>query len=694
MPTFSVTAWRGTERSATWRVSPNGIEANATRAKKTDTNGASSKSRRSARAGRKSSLVSIFSVSARGWNRPRARTPKMDARLAPMRSCMIADCLRSTQPRRAATFRTKSIMNATRPNAMPRSIIGESPVRLGRRGPSPATSCGSHRWTRRSHGEQPPRVPERLVAEPREGGHGRGELAEPVLRASRRRRLAQGRQHPTHDLPFGQRLAEWLDRLPEALHAALEIRVRPVALDPGRRREHPVGADARAVDVGAGEDDRLDGPQRLEHLRFGPRTVQEVVSEDPKAADLPAAGGVEDGARVVAQAQELGAQRVRVLVGADQEVVLVARHPWRHLARDAPDRADVQEATEREEVLVRHLGRRDDADCLRRHATERRGDGRDRLVPRRVADRLALTVPGYEESVRVVDEPEPVAPGVAEPPAVDVRVEARLEPRDPAPVGVMRPTSVHVRVDVAAARASGAHGLGRLEVPHAHLEAEVAVGQRADRTDVHDVARILVVELSARKEPDLGVVATLEDAQLPRAGDLVAEAHAARAEDASLGVEDDVRPEGYRLRLVHLLVRHPRIVEAVLHVVDLEPALAGLVADRAVERVIDQVELHDRLARLAHPVGLREDDHAVGGDRVAGDRGPRRLLEVDHAETTLAGDREAGVIAIVRDLDAGAAGGLDEVGPGRDLDLLAIDRELGHRYLGTSASNSPRNFSM
>src|SRR5438093_13769080 len=34
--------------------------------------------------------------------------------------------------------------------------------------------------------------------------------------------------------------------------------------------------------------------------------------------------------------------------------------------------------------------------------------------------------------------------------------------------------------------------------------------------------------------------------QLPRAGDLVAEAHAARAEDASLGVEDDVRPEGYR----------------------------------------------------------------------------------------------------------------------------------------------------
>jgi hypothetical protein len=47
-------------------VSPNGIEANATRAKKTETAGASSNRIRSARAGRKSSFVSIFKVSASG----------------------------------------------------------------------------------------------------------------------------------------------------------------------------------------------------------------------------------------------------------------------------------------------------------------------------------------------------------------------------------------------------------------------------------------------------------------------------------------------------------------------------------------------------------------------------------------------------------------------------------------------------
>src|SRR5213078_4652776 len=71
-----------------------------------------------------------------------------------------------------------------------------------------------------------------------------------------------------------------------------------------------------------------------------------------------------------------------------------------------------------------------------------------------------------------------------------------------------------------------------------------------------------------------------------------------------LRVQHDVRAERHGHPLVHLLVPHPRVVEAVLHVVDLEPALARLVAHRTVERVVDQVELHDRLARLLDAVGL------------------------------------------------------------------------------------------
>src|SRR5258705_6624599 len=281
-----VTAWSGTTRPATWSVSPNGIEAKATSAKKTETAGARSKSSRSARAGRKSSFVSILRVSASGWNRPRARKPKMDARFAPMRSCMIADCLRSTQPSSAATFSTNSITNITRPNAIPRSI--------------------SMLWARRRrHGERVSRVADQLIAEPREGRHRGRELAEPVLGAHRRGRLAQRRQHAGHDLPFGQRLAQRLDRLAEALNPSLEVRVRPLALDPRRGRQHPVGMRARPVRVGAGEDDGVDDPERFEHVALRQGAGQEIVPEDPQELEPPRPRGLDDGPRVAAQAHQL-----------------------------------------------------------------------------------------------------------------------------------------------------------------------------------------------------------------------------------------------------------------------------------------------------------------------------------------------------------------------------------------------------
>ena len=69
------------------------------------------------------------------------------------------------------------------------------------------------------------------------------------------------------------------------------------------------------------------------------------------------------------------------------------------------------------------------------------------------------------------------------------------------------------------------------------------------------------------------------------------------------------------------------------------------------------------------------------------------LLDVHHAEPALSGDGQPGVIAVVGHLGAHRSRGLDEVGAGRDLDGLVVDRELGH-YFATSASNSSRNFSM
>ena len=56
-----------------------------------------------------------------------------------------------------------------------------------------------------------------------------------------------------------------------------------------------------------------------------------------------------------------------------------------------------------------------------------------------------------------------------------------------------------------------------------------------------------------------------------------------------------------------------------LEPVVLQPALAGLIADRAVDRVVQQQELLHRGARLVHVLArLALDHHAVGGRLLAG----------------------------------------------------------------------------
>src|SRR6185295_15144562 len=88
------------------------------------------------------------------------------------------------------------------------------------------------------------------------------------------------------------------------------------------------------------------------------------------------------------------------------------------------------------------------------------------------------------------------------------------------------------QLHVAAARAAGADRRDVAQEPDARLEAERLPGERADRADVHGVARVVVVERFSREGADDGVAAALEEPQLVRLRHLVAEADAAGALDA------------------------------------------------------------------------------------------------------------------------------------------------------------------
>ena len=158
---------------------------------------------------------------------------------------------------------------------------------------------------------------------------------------------------------------------------------------------------------------------------------------------------------------------------------------------------------------------------------------------------------------------------------------------------------------------------GLLDVPGPGAEAVGVAGQRPDRAEVGDVA-VEGRDVGAVVEgADEGAVAALEQLQLLVLGDLLAEADAAVAEDAALAVDRDQRRELDRLLEVALVVDEAALARAPAHRDVLQRAFAAFVADRAVERVVDEEELDHRALRVLDLVGAGVDDHPVADRRRA-----------------------------------------------------------------------------
>ena len=200
-------------------------------------------------------------------------------------------------------------------------------------------------------------------------------------------------------------------------------------------------------------------------------------------------------------------------------------------------------------------------------------------------------------------------------------------------------------------------------------------GQRADRADLHRVAGEVGLEVlvpGRRRCPPAACAPRSISVDERVAGDLLGEAGAAGALDAAFAVEQHLGGDVDRLGEGALEALEPGLAAPVGHRLVLQRALAALVADRAVERVVDQQQLHHALLRLVgHRRGvLGLDDHAVG-DR-HGARGQRLALPLDLDQALPAGaDRvEQRVVAEARDGDAEPLGDPDD-----QLALLRHDRD-------------------
>ena len=201
------------------------------------------------------------------------------------------------------------------------------------------------------------------------------------------------------------------------------------------------------------------------------------------------------------------------------------------------------------------------------------------------------------------------------------------------------------------------------QFPSTGTETERLVGQRTDRADIDHVARQLAHQRLADVGADLQALAALHAAKFVGAGHFGHDPDAARAMDAAGHLGFNQRAE--------ILVSHHALAfdettdgAAKSERQILQLALATLVAHRAIQRMVDEQELHRIALRRQRALRLREHFHAIGNrGRTRGLRlrhRPSAHLDLDHAHAAIGGDGQFFVVAETRNCHTDAIGGLDD----------------------------------
>ena len=300
---------------------------------------------------------------------------------------------------------------------------------------------------------------------------------------------------------------------------------------------------------------------------------------------------------------------------------------------------------------------------------------RQRLGPACRAQRAVVADIGLVQPLAAQAVPD-IAGFVAQPFFVHAVMVARQDAHDFAALGVdanVRPQRVH-HVD--------GFSLGQLPWPRG--EGIGFRGQRAHRAQIDDIALQFRHKRRAQIAGDLCILAAPGLAHFGDAAHLGDEANATRAGNAArhLGLDQGAKVQIVGRPLGFAVARE---IDAVSHRLILQIAFAALIANRAIERMIDQQKLHHAFARLFdhRAVGLDHRGLAFGaGAQIAHLHRARRggfgraAHHLDQTHPAIARNRQAFVITKARNFDPGLFTGLDQRHRGIDLDLVAVDDDL------------------
>ena len=110
---------------------------------------------------------------------------------------------------------------------------------------------------------------------------------------------------------------------------------------------------------------------------------------------------------------------------------------------------------------------------------------------------------------------------------------------------------------IAAGGAAGADTFGLLQEPDPHLEPEIGAGERANRTDVNGVERVIAVQHSSRMSGQIGMTPAAGETQHIIVSHFFHEADTSGTEDATFIVQGNPGSEVDVLWFLDLFFKEP-----------------------------------------------------------------------------------------------------------------------------------------
>ena len=186
------------------------------------------------------------------------------------------------------------------------------------------------------------------------------------------------------------------------------------------------------------------------------------------------------------------------------------------------------------------------------------------------------------------------------------------------------------------------------------------------------------------------MLAPVRHAQLHDTGHFLPKTHTARAVNTAAHLlHADERAHVFNGHYA-LFFFVARVRTTIAYCQILQLALTALVANRAVQRVVNQQKLHHRLLRLDGFVALGVHHHAIGHGRGAGRHGFGGFFNVHQTHSAIGRDAQLLVVAKMRNVGARFLGRMHDHAALCDLYLFAVNIDFNHGAAPITRRHRPR----